>query len=56
MESFFKSPKTERVDRKVYRTQAHADVLDYIERFYNGERCHSTVGYVSPIQFEQQSN
>lgn len=56
MESFFKSLKVERTDNKVYRTRAEAkaDVFDYIERFYNSKRRHSTIGYVSPIQFEQQ--
>jgi putative transposase len=55
MESFFSSLKTERTARKVYRTreQARADVFDYIERFYNPTRRHSTVGYVSPIDFEK---
>ena len=55
MESFFSSLKTERVGRKVYRTRAEArsDVFDYIERFYNPTRRHSTLGYVSPIQFEE---
>ena len=55
MESFFSSLKTERTARKVYRTreQARSDVFDYIERFYNPTRRHSTLGYVSPIQFEQ---
>lgn len=54
-ESFFSSLKTERTARKVYRTreQARADVFDYIERFYNSTRRHSTLGYVSPIQFEE---
>jgi putative transposase len=55
MESFFSSLKTERTARKVYRTreQARADVFDYIERFCNSTRRHSTLGYVSPIQFEE---
>jgi putative transposase len=54
MESFFSSLKTERTARKVYRTreQARSDVFDYIECFYNPRRRHSTIGYVSPIQFE----
>jgi len=40
---------------KVYRTRddARADVFDYVERFYNPTRRHSTLGYVSPIQFEK---
>jgi putative transposase len=55
MESFFSSLKTERTARKVYRTrnQARADVFDYIERFYNPQRRHSTIGYVSPMDFER---
>ena len=55
MESFFSSLKTERTARKVYRTRqdARADVFDYIERFYNPTRRHSTIGYVSPVAFEK---
>ena len=47
MESFFSSLKTERVNRRVYapRDQARADVFDYVERFYNRRRQHSTLGY-----------
>ena len=31
---------------------ARADVFDYIERFYNPRRRHSTLGYISPVDFE----
>ena len=57
MESFFSSLKTERIARKVYRTRdsARADVFDYIERFYNSKRRHSTIGYVSPAEFERMA-
>ena len=57
MESFFSSLKTERTARKTYRTrdQAKADVFDYIERFYNPRRRHSTIGYLSPMEFERQA-
>jgi putative transposase len=56
MESFFSSLKTERTARKTYRTrnEAKADVFDYIERFYNAKRRHSTLGYLSPLEFEKQ--
>jgi putative transposase len=56
MESFFSSLKTERTTRKTYRTRdnAKADVFDYIERFYNPRRRHSTIGYLSPVEFEEQ--
>ena len=57
MESFFSSLKTERTTRTTYRTrdQAKADVFDYIERFYNPRRRHSALGYLSPMEFEQQA-
>jgi len=57
MESFFSSLKTERTARKTYKTrdQARADVFDYIERFYNPRRRHSTLGYLSPMEFEKQT-
>ena len=56
MESFFSSLKTERTARKTYRTrnEARADVFDYIERFYNPTRRHSTIGYLSPVEFERK--
>jgi putative transposase len=57
MESFFSSLKTERTARKKYRTrdEAKADVFDYIECFYNPKRRHSTLGYLSPMEFERQT-
>jgi putative transposase len=55
MESFFSSLKTERTLRKTYRSrdEAKADVFDYIERFC--KRRHSTIGYLSPMEFERQA-
>lgn len=57
MESFFSSLKTERIGKKTYRTRdaARADVFDYIERFYNTVRRHSTIGYLSPVEFEKKA-
>jgi putative transposase len=57
MESFFSSLKTERTAREVYRTRddARAGVFDYIERFYNPRRRHSTLGYMSPVEFEEKA-
>ena len=58
MESFFSSLKTERIGRKVYRTQdaARADVFDYIERSLQRtiRYRHSTNGYLSPVEFERK--
>ena len=55
MESFFSTLKRERVYRRQYATRddARADVFDYIERFYNPRRRHSTLDLVSPDQFEK---
>jgi putative transposase len=52
-ESFFNSLKNERVHGARYATRddAIADLFDYIEVFYNRSRRHSTLAYVSPIQF-----
>ena len=57
MESFFSTLKTERTAAKVYRSrnQARADIFDFIERFYNPIRRHSTIGYLSPIEFERRA-
>ena len=55
VESFFSSMKSERVNRHRYRTrdEARSDIFDYIERFYNPQRRHSTLNYVSPVTYEQ---
>jgi transposase InsO family protein len=54
MESFFHTLKTEWVSWCRYRTRAEAasSIFDYIETFYNRERRHSTLGYLSPVQYE----
>ncbi len=55
MESFFSTMKTERCHRRHYATReiARADIFDYIERFYNPTRRHSTLGNKSPLSFER---
>ena len=57
MESFFSSLKIERIRGRAYRSrdEARADVFDYIERFYNLKRRHSTFGYLSPVDFEKKA-
>lgn len=56
-ESFFATLKGELVDHERYTTRAAAvaSIGDYIERFYNPQRRHSHLGYVSPIEFELRS-
>ena len=55
MESFFSTLKTERCHRETYLTRdaARADVFNYIERFYNLTRRHSSLGNQSPVDFER---
>jgi len=41
----------------VYRSrdEAHADIFDYIERFYTPRRRHSKLGYLSPMEIEARA-
>jgi putative transposase len=56
VESFFGSLKQERVHWRNYQTrnEAQQDILNYISVFYNNFRLHSTLGYISPSQYEMQ--
>lgn len=56
VESFFATLKSERIYRRHYatRSEARADIFLYIEGFYNRRRLHSTLGYLSPDDFERQ--
>lgn len=55
-ESFFQLLKRERVRRQIYatRSQARADIFNYIEMFYNPKRRHGTAGNTSPVEFERR--
>jgi len=55
MESFFSTLKGECVDRHDFQTpdQARACIFEYLEVFYNRQRLHSSLGYRSPMAFEQ---
>ena len=57
-ESFWATLKTELVHQQRYRTrdQARASIFEYIEVFYNRQRLHSSLGYVSPEAFEASLN
>jgi putative transposase len=54
-ESFFHTLKTEHVFWRKYktRTEARQDIFNYIEAFYNRERRHSTLDYISPADYEE---
>jgi len=56
VESFFSSLKTELLASRpvpLSRDQAHRELFEYIEVFYNRQRRHSALGYVSPAQYER---
>jgi putative transposase len=54
-EAFFKTLKAELVDRRSWPTKAEAreEIFDFIETFYNRRRRHSTLGYLSPTEYER---
>ena len=58
MESFWSSLKLDLVYRRsfVTRQQARREIFDYIECFYNRQRSHSALGFLSPVDFELQNN
>lgn len=57
VESFFHSLKVELVHHNDYftRDEARGSLFDYIELFYNRQRLHSHLDYLSPVQFEERS-
>ena len=54
VESFFGNLKNELVHHRIFKTreQARAELFDYIEVFYNRQRAHSTLQYLSPVEYE----
>lgn len=58
VESFFASLKRELVHRAAFATreEARATVFEWIAVWYNRKRMHSSLGYVSPEQYEEQYN
>ena len=58
VESFFKTLKTELVYQHEYRTREEAkrSIFEYVEVFYNRKRRHSSLGYLSPCEYEAQLN
>ena len=58
MESFWSTLKLELVYRTrfITRQEARAALFDYIESFYNRQRSHSALNYLSPVDFESLNN
>ena len=58
MESFWSTLKVELVYRRSFQTrqEAQEEIFRYIETFYNSRRLHSSLGYRSPVDYENQNN
>src|SRR5207342_2437334 len=56
-ESFFATLECELLDRRRFKTQAEARiaVFEFVEGFYNPRRRHSSIGYLSPIDYYTDS-
>lgn len=56
VESFFATLKTELIHRHRLQTkpEAQSAIFAYVEGFYNTRRRHSTLNYLSPVEFERQ--
>ena len=54
---FFPDAENGIIHRRVYltRAEAKADFFEYLEAFYKRRRRHSTLGYLSPVEFEQRA-
>ena len=54
VESFFATLKRELMDERVFNTrqEAEREIFAFIEIFYNRQRLHSSLGYLSPAEFE----
>ena len=58
MESFFGRLKCEVASSEMFSTrdQARAELFEYLEVFYNRVRLHSSLGFLSPVEFERTYN
>ena len=56
-ESFMKTLKQEEVYRNEYRdfNDARSSIAEFLERVYNQNRLHSALGYLPPVEFEQNA-
>ena len=56
-ESFFHTLKVELVHRNKFRTrdEAKRKIFEYVETYYNRKRAHSTLGFLSPLEYERRA-
>jgi transposase InsO family protein len=58
IESFFSNLKNELTHHRQFfsREEARAAIFDYMELFYNRQRAHATLQYVSPVEYERSGS
>lgn len=56
-ESFFHTLKVELIHRMKFKTrdEAKRKIFEYVQMYYNRKRAHSTLGYLSPMEYERQA-
>ena len=56
VESFIANPEREVIDRRRFRSRVEARMafFTWLEGWYNPHRCHSALGYLSPINYERK--
>ena len=56
METFYKTLKTELLINGSFETEEEAKnaIFEYIEIYYNRQRLHSSLGYLSPVEYEEK--
>jgi transposase InsO family protein len=56
-ESFFHTLKVELIHRRKFKTRddAKGKIFEYVEMYYNRKRAHSTLGFLSPFEYERQA-
>ncbi len=57
VETFFRTIKAEPIRRDTWNTRRQAEmaIFEYINGFYNPRRCHSALGWNSPVAFERKA-
>jgi len=55
--SFFAPLECELIDRRRFKTHSEAEiaVFDFVEGWYNAQRRHSSLGYLSPMKYEEHA-
>lgn len=58
MESFYKTLKRKALEKYVFKSKAESImiIVDYLENYYNTKRIHSSLNYLTPVEYERSPN